>query len=384
VQAEKGVRLCTGCLRDDRDFADENAKHCNHCRGVNAESVSKYTSKQKNLLVCLSRPACLQEVDLLSLVIWLQAQAPGAGAESMSSVSVGIGKCLRVCDCITALCTVQDEEQYKALVSARNKEYYSEHRDQILLKFRLSWRTRLRNWKANAQKRGLHFGLSDDEAKAFMWLPCAYCEKVAVPGKDLPGSIDRADNFATEYTAETAVPCCVQCNVMKRCSCPASFIAHALAVQSHPSDSPGPRLPAPKPSSYAAYKASAEVRGYDFRLTEADYLEVTAMDCAFCGRPGPVGIDRIDHYPVYSRPHVQPCCYTCNVMKGPGKDHDFRKQCAAVAKHDGRQRFKDIPECKSIIVGNVTAARLNPCEERRAAAAAGASCMIDDGFSHTL
>jgi hypothetical protein len=77
VQAESGVRDCSACLRDDRDFADEDALTCNHCR----EQCLQYKSKRKSDMVCLSRPACLQAPDVSAVSGDLVA-----GAECMSLV----------------------------------------------------------------------------------------------------------------------------------------------------------------------------------------------------------------------------------------------------------------------------------------------------------
>jgi hypothetical protein len=121
-----------------------------------------------------------------------------------------------------------------------------------------------------------------------MWQACTYCGKQPVEGTDPPGSIDRADNNALAYTKVTAVPCCPECNWAKGCLCPRSYVQHALAVVHHQSRAPGPsppRLPPSQPSSFQAYQDSAEVRKYNFQLSEAQFMEVSAKDCAFCGWP---------------------------------------------------------------------------------------------------
>jgi hypothetical protein len=58
--------------------------------------------------------------------------------------------------------------------------------------------------------------------------------------------------------------------------------------------------------------------------------------CAFCGRPGSDGIDRIDNAPVYSTDTVQACCTLCDQMKSDHEDQDFKDRCAAIAQVDAR------------------------------------------------
>jgi hypothetical protein len=292
---------------------------------------------------------------------------------------------------MTALCTVQGEEAYKALVAAQRMASYRRHREQILRARRLSWKIRLSSWKSSACARGMRFAISDPQAIEMMFSPCTYCGRQPVQGTDPPGSIDRADNRARAYTVDTAVPCCIPCNMAKGCLCPVSYIGHAITVSNWPTPgaagpSPKLRLPASLPSSYAEYKASAGARGYDFRLSEDEFAQWTAQDCAFCGRPGPNGVDRKDNLPVYSNDTVQACCTLCNCMKSDQPDQVFRDRCAAIAELDVRQRFQNIPECQRRIVTGTAAARLvlSNSEEARAAANAGAPRMLDDGRRHTL
>jgi hypothetical protein len=119
-------------------------------------------------------------------------------------------------------------------------------------------------------------------------------------------------------------------------------------------------------------------------------MAVCARECAFCGQPGPNGVDRKDNQSVYSVGTVQPCCTLCNTMKAARADRAFLDQCAAIVRVDEaqgtRRRFELIPVCANRVVRHLTAARraLSISEEERAAAYAGASCMLNDGFQRAL
>jgi len=78
------------------------------------------------------------------------------------------------------------------------------------------------------------------------------------------------------------------------------------------------------------YKKSAKIRGYDYSLTEKQFVEITQKPCYYCGAPpnnkhkqketnGSYiynGIDRVDNTKGYTINNVVPCCKTCNSAKG--------------------------------------------------------------------
>jgi len=77
------------------------------------------------------------------------------------------------------------------------------------------------------------------------------------------------------------------------------------------------------------YKKSAKERGYEYKLTEEQFAEITKKDCYYCGakpsRPSNYqnnngvyiynGIDRIDNTKGYTIDNVVPCCTRCNYAK---------------------------------------------------------------------
>ena len=78
------------------------------------------------------------------------------------------------------------------------------------------------------------------------------------------------------------------------------------------------------------YKAKAKRKGYEYKLTEEQFKELTQKDCFYCGtKPNNMannkqytsgeyiynGIDRIDNNKGYTIDNVVPCCFVCNERK---------------------------------------------------------------------
>ena len=81
------------------------------------------------------------------------------------------------------------------------------------------------------------------------------------------------------------------------------------------------------------YKKSAKKRGYEYKLTEEQFAEITQKDCFYCGaKPNNIskrkpnkqangeyiynGIDRVDNIKGYTIDNIVPCCRFCNIRKG--------------------------------------------------------------------
>jgi hypothetical protein len=68
-------------------------------------------------------------------------------------------------------------------------------------------------YKHNAEKRGLEWALSNEQAMAMFDQDCYYCDITTFETDELNG-IDRVDN-GKGYETSNVVPCCAQCNYMK-------------------------------------------------------------------------------------------------------------------------------------------------------------------------
>lgn len=98
---------------------------------------------------------------------------------------------------------------------------------------------------------------------------------------------------------------------------------------------------------YREYRDSAKERTKEFKLSEAQFVYLTGLDCIYCGSPPTMrhfnaeftGIDREDSSQGYTKDNVLPCCSTCNKMKGKMNVNDFFEQAIKIS-----QRFKYIKE----------------------------------------
>jgi hypothetical protein len=159
--------------------------------------------------VCSSCPACLQ--------------APGGSAvygdlvaECVPLVWVGIGKGLRVCDCMTALCTVQSEEVFKAHNAAEIKKLSFERgqaeRDAVQLA-KQGTLTRPPFLADGCSGRVNHVA-------AVCILRQGCCGRQGSAGQHRPGRQQRHGILE----GHRSVPCCVECNCIKdACVPPASL-----------------------------------------------------------------------------------------------------------------------------------------------------------------
>lgn len=97
---------------------------------------------------------------------------------------------------------------------------------------------------------------------------------------------------------------------------------------------------AAKNAIYSEYKASARVRGLEFSIPFDLFIEITSMNCEYCGIGpqqglGPYrktrfngdylhnGIDRVDNNLGYTEDNIVPCCRLCNMSKRTMTQDDF-------------------------------------------------------------
>lgn len=65
---------------------------------------------------------------------------------------------------------------------------------------------------------------------------------------------------------------------------------------------------------FQGYKGRATRKGFEFTLTEIQFNNLIAQNCAYCGQDGG-GIDRINSSIGYTLENSAPCCKQCNTAK---------------------------------------------------------------------
>jgi hypothetical protein len=86
---------------------------------------------------------------------------------------------------------------------------------------------RLNALKHAAEKRGIEWKLSDEDAKEMLVSPCVYCKHIDLEVR--VNGIDRLDSNVC-YTVENCRPCCKKCNYMKGTYDPITFINIAKRI----------------------------------------------------------------------------------------------------------------------------------------------------------
>lgn len=110
--------------------------------------------------------------------------------------------------------------QIQALWRAENAEHCARW-------YRTHVNPRLDALKRSAEKRGIEWRLTDEEAKAMLVRSCVYCGHLDLEVR--VNGIDRLDS-AKSYTLENCLPCCKDCNYMKGTYDPRTFIERAKKI----------------------------------------------------------------------------------------------------------------------------------------------------------
>lgn len=94
---------------------------------------------------------------------------------------------------------------------------------------------------------------------------------------------------------------------------------------------------AAKPESrFKKYKASAELRGFEWLLSRDEFMTHWQKPCVHCGATiATIGLDRIDSNKPYQADNVEPCCSTCNAMKSDSETVDWYGHMERIRKHVG-------------------------------------------------
>lgn len=180
----------------------------------------------------------------------------------------------------------------------------------------------------NSDRRTFKVILTFEEFCLKRGLPCTYCRRDLGPTGT---QMDRKDNSIPEYSVENAVPCCTDCNTIKRdCLSHDDMMAYhdpTLVVGPDSPRSPlvsfreGKTKPLSLRKRFGRLAARMRSLGGDLDLTFEDYKSLAGPGacCHYC--TGPLSatgynLDRRDNSKLYTKENVVPCCPVCNSVKG--------------------------------------------------------------------
>lgn len=81
------------------------------------------------------------------------------------------------------------------------------------------------------------------------------------------------------------------------------------------------------------YKYPARKRGYEFKLSFAQFTKLFIGECRYCGVENARGIDRVDNNIGYIIDNCVSCCGVCNKMKWKLNQDDFLEKVKQIFKN---------------------------------------------------
>jgi hypothetical protein len=207
------------------------------------------------------------------------------------------------------------------------------------------------NYKDGAKKRNLLFTLTDNECLKLFSKKCYYCGFI---NQSHGIGIDRADN-TKGYIKSNCIPCCTQCNIMKKDHDLITFIKicqHIATINNKFNGNIDYNLfETSSNPSFTTYVKGAQERKLDFNLGLKDFTSLINSHCAYCNTSvetelynGAGGIDRKNNLIGYTKINSVSCCKTCNFLKHTQSDTDFIKKCAVISKYRSLNVGEDIEE----------------------------------------
>lgn len=118
-------------------------------------------------------------------------------------------------------------DEYRKHNNEISKDWHSKNPNYTADWNRTHVNARLNAVKFAAEKRGIEWNLSDEEAKTMMTTACIYCKHIDLEVR--VNGIDRLDSNKS-YTAENCRACCKNCNYMKGTYDPRTFIQLAKKI----------------------------------------------------------------------------------------------------------------------------------------------------------
>ena len=218
-------------------------------------------------------------------------------------------------------------ERAKKASRARNKKHYiknqQKHKDRIKQMAVLPQR-QFTYIKRRAKRDNIGFDITlDDFVRIRSAGVCFYCKKEL---STTAPNIDRL-NSVRGYSLENCVPCCLECNLVKRDLLSAEEMLLFRSIERGESD----QVPKHKFSLYTP-KIISSVRkrwgrlqrysskkGIPLTVGFDQYSEIIKENCYYCGvenKGTGYGLDRLKPSSDYTLDNVVSCCPPCNQIKG--------------------------------------------------------------------
>lgn len=204
-----------------------------------------------------------------------------------------------------------------------------------------------RGMRFQAKKKGIEWDditFPPTKAKDMMLLPCEYC---GVNPVNCVHGIDRINNDCG-YTLSNCVTACKECNFLKKCLDPTTFIErckHISYIHGGKGELFAEAWPNKSSSvSFTEYETRAIHKKIQFDMSFNDFYKVIENGlCYYCKNESD-GVDRKDNKKGYTTDNCVNCCKECNVMKANSNDIDFIENCKRVAQFENRSKdFSSFP-----------------------------------------
>lgn len=236
--------------------------------------------------------------------------------------------------------------KYREKQREKDEREYLDHNNEVLGKWRDANREHVNEWyrtnlhhnydsnMRSARGKGISVELSEEEYKELMVQPCTYCG-----GLDETkgfGGVDRL-NSKLGYTEENTVSCCKDCNYMKLCLDPVTFINRArhfasISTNGLVGEDHSDAWPAEvRVTKYWTHKKSAAAREIECTLSLDDHTRLVNGCCDYCGNKSG-GIDRKDSDAGYTLDNCVACCKECNYQKKTMSPDVFRDKMVEIAE----------------------------------------------------
>lgn len=119
--------------------------------------------------------------------------------------------------------------------------------------------------------------------------------------------------------------------------------------------------------AYSYYRRTADIREYDFELSDDVFCNLVSDDCYYCGYYNNKyfnGIDRMDNAIGYTEKNSVSCCEMCNMMKNTLNEPTFILMCAHIANYN---KLTTIGRLYPKVFNNYSSSNYNKTESRAGA-----------------